>query len=366
MAGSFIAWMKKFNESNARRQIRNLERIKKYLEDKQLRLDDQIGIREKAIKYWFHTKKGHPFVVLDPTFGSRYVTKYEDYTQPQSHHNHNHNQYHNRNQHQQRGYGHQQQQQHSYQNPENVVQLDVLITNKELLRRIEFEWNKCTQSVRAGSDFGDFRRYALRGDWFCVAFEMANAQFEPEWVTLIATGNRSIYECRRRGHRLECVAKTNESMRLPADTVIDCIKTRGGAGAASEEEEIFHIVDAWVIGSKSLYKRSLIARQEFCRVLYQGYGSKYLKFAGAMPALQSLQRPCMARLATQGKCVIWFLRNKKTAEVKKDSQSAYWRPTSIKHWTPNHRECADFGQMMESLRRINETQMERRQKQRKK
>ena len=64
-----------------------------------------------------------------------------------------------------------------------LVPLKALIANKELLRHIEFAAGKCTQPVRADSDFGDFRRYALCADWCCVAFEMT-AQHELEWVTL--------------------------------------------------------------------------------------------------------------------------------------------------------------------------------------
>merc|ERR1711971_827567 len=58
MAPSFIKWLKSFNERNAKRQIRHLERIKKYLEDRSLRIDDQISIRKKAVDYWFTDSEG--------------------------------------------------------------------------------------------------------------------------------------------------------------------------------------------------------------------------------------------------------------------------------------------------------------------
>ena len=47
------------------RQICNPESIKKHLEDKQLRLDDQVAFRECAVRYWFNTNDCRPFVVLD-------------------------------------------------------------------------------------------------------------------------------------------------------------------------------------------------------------------------------------------------------------------------------------------------------------
>merc|ERR1712154_427007 len=98
-------------------------------------------------------------------------------------------------------------------------------------------------------------------------------------------------------------------------TVIDCIKTH----SIQSNQEIYYIFDCWVIGSKSLYKRNFIQRQEFCRVLYQGYGTSFLKFVGAVPTLQSLQKPAMRQTAMAKSLYLWFMRNKKSpeqAEVK--------------------------------------------------
>ena len=71
-------------------QIRYLESIKKHLEDKQLRLDDQVAIRECAVRYWFNTNDCSPFVVLDSRLGQplRGQVMYENYPQPHNHHHH--------------------------------------------------------------------------------------------------------------------------------------------------------------------------------------------------------------------------------------------------------------------------------------
>ena len=161
-----------------------------------------------------------------------------------------------------------------------------------------------------------------------------------------------------------CVAKTNDLMRLPADTVIDCIKTH----SLSSNQEIYHIFDCWVIGSKPLYKRNFIQRQEFCRVLYQGYGSKYLKFAGAMPTMQSLQRPAIRNKALANALYLWFIRNKKSTEQQEAknertaTESQYWRPTAVKLWNARSHSACRFDKMLQTLKMMNHQQMQKRQK----
>ena len=68
--------VKEFNEKNGLRQVQHLVRIKKYLEDRSLKIDDQVTIRKKALNYWFNTKNGESLFIRSE-FGCRYVTKYE-------------------------------------------------------------------------------------------------------------------------------------------------------------------------------------------------------------------------------------------------------------------------------------------------
>eukprot|EP01084_Bolivina_argentea_P319197 553644_1 len=330
---SFIKWLKNFNEINGKRQCRHLKRIKKYLQDKTLKIDDQITIRKRALKYWFNTPTGDKFIVLDPQFGCRYVTKYEDYIDISLNGTHT---------------------------------LSTLITNKELLKRIKFEYNNSISYIYDNS-LEDFKKYNIRGDWFSIAFEFKinKHKYEPKWVTLISTGNRNIYECIREKNNfgdLICINKTNDLMRLPADTVIDCIKIHN----MSTNCEIYHIFDCWCIGSKSLYKRNFIQRQEFCRVLYQGYGSKYIKFAGARPALQSIKREYIIK--NKKNIYVWFIRNKKTKEQNVNNKnnkqlSQYWRPISIKLWNGQKKGLILFEKLLSNLKYINHQQMQKKKKQ---
>ncbi len=58
MDKEFVGWLKKFNESNALRQTRFLHRVKKYVEDRSLRSDDQDAIRKEALQFLFKHQKG--------------------------------------------------------------------------------------------------------------------------------------------------------------------------------------------------------------------------------------------------------------------------------------------------------------------
>jgi len=242
---------------------------------------------------------------------------------------------------------------------------------------MRFEYKQCSMEVtnhefagwqqgHGGQCRSDFWRYNVRGDWFTIAFPFDEHEdkYPPRWVTLISTGNRQIFECTRSGPELECVAKTNELMRLPADSVIDCIKTH----SVSSEQEIYHMFDCWVIGSKPLYKRNFIQRQEFCRVLYQGFGSKYLKFAGAMPAVQSLQRPAIKQKANANALYLFFVRNKKSTEQQEAknprtaAESQYWRPTAVKLWNARNRNHCPFDKMLSTLQSMNRQQMQNKQR----
>merc|ERR1712176_317242 len=190
MEQTFVQWLKSFNEKMGRRQVRMLQRIRCYLEDKRLRIDDQISIRQRAIKHWFYTQSGQKFIVLDEKFGYRYVANLKmDYRQRNN---------------------------YVCERP-----LHSLIVDKELLRRIQFEQEKSTTQVHA-KDFsrngGEFCRYQVRGDWFTIAFEFkANEdKYPPKWVTLISAGNRQIFECdKSSGDEMMCFPKTNDLMRLP-------------------------------------------------------------------------------------------------------------------------------------------------------
>merc|ERR1712228_20085 len=299
MSESFVVWLKEFNEKNGRRQVRHLKRVRKYLEDRNLQIDDQITIRNKALKHWFHTAKGQKFIVLDEKFGYRYVAnlKHDQFQHRTAHNNHNYHHLHHG------------QSQQSHQRP-----LNTLITDKELLRRIEFEYDKNS------------------------------------------------------GEQMFCYPKTNDLMRLLADTVIDCIKTC----SLHSNQETYYIFDCWVIGSKSLYKRNFIQRQEFCRILYTGYGSGALKFAGAVPSLQSIDRDCIKRNDANN-IYLWFIRNKKSIEQneKKNKKTAnasqYWRPCSVKLWNgnkkdPTHHRCCSFGELLGNLRQLNSQQMQVKQR----
>ena len=59
--------------------------------------------------------------------------------------------------------------------------LEALIANKEL-QHIEFKAGKCMPPVRADSDFGDFRRYALRGDRCCSSSSVGDKHGQGERV----------------------------------------------------------------------------------------------------------------------------------------------------------------------------------------
>jgi len=220
---------------------------------------------------------------------------------------------------------------------------------------------------------GEFKRYQVRGDWFTIAFEFKENEdkYPPKWVTLISAGNRQIFECDKgsgSGEEMLCYPKTNDLMRLPADTVIDCIKTC----SLQSNQETYYIFDCWVIGSKSLYKRNFVQRQEFCRILYTGYGSGALKFAGAVPSLQSIDRNCIKR-ADANNIYLWFVRNKKSTEKneknnkKTANASQYWRPCSVKLWNgnkkdPSHRRCCSFRALLDNLRSVNAMQMQIKQR----
>ena len=252
---------------------------------------------------------------------------------------------------------------------------------KELLNRIIFEITK-TVSYVSNRDFmkgSAFHNYKLRGDWFCIAFihnnnnavtvnhrqydnnhDDSDRNIEPKWVTLISTGSRQIYECDRSSYpSLFCYNKTNVHMRLPSDTVIDCIKMYN----MKNNEEIYHVFDAWVIGSKAVYKRNFLQRQEFCRVLVQGYGSKYIKFAGAMPIMQSLKRDALIK--HKHELYVWFIRNKKSIEQKEKNNkitanlSQYWRPVNTKIWNSYSKKNnnLNFDKLFNNLNNIYNKQM---------
>ena len=140
-------------------------------------------------------------ITLDPQFGSRYVTKYEDHDYDYGdggggHHG---------------AYGPYGGGGHHGAGPRERP-LESLITNKELVRRMTFEYKQCSTEV-GGTEFAgwqqghggqcrsDFWRYNIRGDWFTIAFgfDENEDKFPPRWVTLISTGNRQIFECRRSG-----------------------------------------------------------------------------------------------------------------------------------------------------------------------
>ena len=110
-------------------------------------------------------------------------------------------------------------------------------------------------------------------------------------------------------------------------------------------------------------------------MLYQGYGSKYLKFAGAMPILQSINRDNIKKKYYNK--YLWFIRNKKSIEQneknnpKTSKLSQYWRPCAVKLWNHqnsnhhnnNNNNIIPFDKLLENIKFLNHKQMESRKRQ---
>ena len=360
----FIKWIKSFNEINVKRQIIFLNRIKMYLEDSTLKTDDQSDIRKKSLDKWFYDSKKQPRIIYDNYFGRRYVTNrpdfnFNNYTKNQRYNNrgYNNNRYNNNRDGFDGGYL-------KIRPVSTLIVPDQSETKfgREILQRIEFEAKNCVRYLGNDELFGkmsDLRKYQLRGEWFTVGFEIKNDKCPPEWVCLIGT-KHGIFEMKRDiEHQFPCKRITNNLLKLPADTVIDCIKTFDDDNEHHNDiSAIYNVIDAWCIGSKSLYNKGYLERQEFCRVLIQSYGSRFLKIGTGVPILQSLNRPVIKNMLYQHKkhLSFWFIRTIKSPEARwkkfdeyKYYMSKYYRPVSIKVWQSNCPNLPKFDDILKTL-----------------
>ncbi len=138
-------------------------------------------------------------------------------------------------------------------------------------------------------------------------------------------------------------------MKLPMDTVIDCIRIADASGFVS-----YQLVDVWTIGSRSYYKMPYLDRQEYGRVLVRGWNSRrsVLSFGGARPFLEQIEVPKLQ--AAKEKLAIFVFKTKKSEEKEsRKPASVYWKPQNIFRWRSG-RDKSRFPPFDEMLRALQE------------
>jgi len=312
MDPQFKMYVKEFNERNAKRQIAFLNRIEQYIEDKSLITDDQRKIMESCLKFWYKYPDGKPRVMNNPHYGKTFVAPvYVD-------------------------------------GRENKIPLDKMLvmgSNKKspgskLHDAILFELNPKKQmygevSKHDISKNGLFSRHPLYR-WRAIMFKKS---LSPKRVILLIDHRHKIFEIPFEVHQnrrdrwtvpqAQFINRIDLN-RLPVDSVLDCVKTTESSQGSQNDSNVkvkYHLVDAWVLGSKSIYTRKWTDRAEMCRIFCMNLAStgipiKYTYPKDARGLLQRIEE----RMEKKDDLYIVLTRvyNAKGIEPQRPLKSRYW------------------------------------------